>query len=173
MKLDVRLNVQSMLALRSDSEKQVRKAASYSLNRAIDTGRTAGARGVSQATKIKTRDVAKRMTIRGANPDRLIATLEAHPYSPNLAKFRATENSKGVAASAWEGRKTYKHAFINPKTQRVVARQTNARLPLKGLKGPSVRKTFMREEIQRQVSAAAEQRFITDFERDITRRLGK
>src|SRR5688572_32627071 len=32
-------------------------------------------------------------------------------YSPNLGKFRATQNKVGVAASAWEHRKTYRHAF--------------------------------------------------------------
>jgi hypothetical protein len=172
MQLDVRLQVDSMLRLKADGIRQVRKAAAYALNRAIDKGRSVGSKAISAATKIKTRDVALRMSVVGANPDRLIATLEAHPYAPNLSKFRATQRTTGVAATAWEGRKTYQHAFINPKTGRVVTRTTDQRTPLKGLRGPSVRRTFMQQAILEQVSMATAERFTADFERDVTRRLG-
>lgn len=172
IKISVKLDVAAMQRSVALSTKEVRKAASRGLNRAIDGARTVAKREVSAATKIKISDVNRRMSIYGANPNYLVAELTAHPYAPNLSKFRATQNAKGVAASAWEGRKTYRHAFKLP-SGTVVTRTTKARTPLKGLRGPSVSRTFLRPEIVARVEKAAIDRFKTEFERDITRRLGK
>lgn len=154
------------------SRTQVRAAASRAINRAIDTARTHSGRAVASATKIKVREVRQRMSIVGSTPANLRATLTAHPYAPNLSRFRASENKAGVAATAWEGRKTYRHAFIMP-SGKVVTRTGKGRTPLKGLRGPSVPRTFVRDEIMESTEAAAYARFRKEFASQITRRMGR
>jgi DNA-binding protein len=173
IRLSVKVDVARVRSTAAGMRKQVNKAAARAINRAIDTARITGGREVSSATKIKVRDVRARMSINGASPSNLVATLTAHPYAPNLSNFRATENKAGVAATAWEGRKTYTHAFILPRTGKVVTRTTNARTPLKGLRGPSVPRTFMREAILDKIESASRERFNREFEREVTRRLSR
>lgn len=170
--LSVTLDVSRMRSSVRGMRRQVNAAASRAINRAIDTARVTAGREVSKATKIKVRDVRARMSVRGSNPANLVATLTAHPYSPNLSRFRATENKTGVAATAWEGRKTYRHAFKLP-SGKVVTRTTKERTPLKGLRGPSVPRTFVRDEIMDAMEKAARARFNAEFQRELTRRLGR
>jgi hypothetical protein len=171
MGVSVKLDVQSMLRANQEHQRTVKKAAARAINRTIDGARTNGAREVAAATKLKVRDVRSRMTITGASPDRLIAELTAHPYSPNLKAFRATQNRKGVAASAWEGRKTYRHAFILKGSGKVVTRTGSGRSPLKGLRGPSVPRTFVKPAIIEKIDKAARVRFSAEFDREIARRI--
>jgi len=173
IKVSVKLDIQAMKRDCANAQKEVNKAAARAINRAADGARTVAKREVSAATKIKISDVNKRLSVTGARPTYLIADLDAHPYSPNLSKFRPTQNAKGVAASAWERRKTYRHAFINPRTGQVVTRTGNERFPLKGLRGPSVPSTFMRPEIVEKIEQAAIARFTKEFESDVTRRLAR
>lgn len=171
MKLSLKLKVSSTLNSHREKQREIKKAAARAINRAIDTGRTVGGRAVAKATRIPVRQVRSRMSVRGATPSLLVAEIEAHPYSPNLAKFNARENAQGVAATAWEKRKTYKGAFIHPRTQKVVSRTSKSRTPLKGLRGPSVPRTFERSDVIEQIDRAARDRFESEFEREIARRL--
>ena len=173
MKISVKHDVESFRQLQKLHNREVNKAAARALNRAIDAAATPAGRAVSAATKIKVRDVRARMTVSGANPDRLVAELTAHPYSPNLKAFRPSQNRKGVAASAWETRKTYQHAFIMPRSGKVVTRTTSKRTPLKGLRGPSVPRTFEKPQIMDATAKAAHERFDSEFAHEITRRLGE
>lgn len=149
-------------------EKDVRKAAVRGLNKGIDAGRTTAAREISAASKIKQKDVRAHLHVRGANDANLSAELSASPYSPNLGKFRASQQKAGVAATAWERRKVYKHAFILP-SGRVVTRTTPERFPLKGLRGPSVPSIFKRRDILGRIASVAVARFRTEFERQLRR----
>lgn len=141
------------------------------LNRAADGVRAEAVRTIAKLTKLKQKDIRSRIYVRGASPQRLWAEVEAYPYSPNLKDFRATQNKTGTAASAWEKRKTYRHAFIHPKTRRVVTRTTTKRFPLKGLRGPSVPKTFMQQAVIARLEAVARQRWRSEYERELARRL--
>jgi hypothetical protein len=147
------------------------KVMARAINRAADGVKAEAVRSIARLTKLKQREVRSRIYVRGATPKRLIAEVEAFPYSPNLKEFRATQNKTGTAASAWEKRKTYRHAFIHPKTQRVVTRTTTKRYPLKGLKGPSVPKTFMQQMVLARLVAVARQRWRSEMERELARRL--
>jgi hypothetical protein len=170
--IDVRVDVAQMRRQLTDIQRrQIPKAAAYAINRSLDTGRGTAAREISSATKIKQKDVRKRLYIRRANALKLIGEVEAFPFSPNLAYFRARENKLGVAASAWEKRKTYKGAFITPKGKVVTRIGDASDAPLKGLRGPSVPRTFMQERILAKIVAAMRLRWRTDFERDLARRL--
>ncbi len=170
IKFSVKLDIATLKKGLDAQHRQVLKAASYSINRAIDGVRTAAARDIADQTKLKVTDVKKRMYVKRANPDFLITELTAYPLTPNLSKFKATLNKTGTAASAWERRKTYRHAFKLP-SGTVVTRTTNKRFPLKGLRGPSLTRTFMKERTVKAMMRVAEQRWRSTFQRDLARRL--
>lgn len=166
-------NLSEVKAMQRRVEADTRKAAARALNKTADKTATAAAREINDATKIPVREVRKRLIVRRASSSRLVAEIQALPYAPNLSKFRPTQNKAGVAASAWERRKTYKHAFIHPRTGRVVTRTTNKRTPLKGLRGPSVRSTFMQERVITKLDAVARQAWRTNMEHELARELRK
>lgn len=148
----------------------VPKVIARGLNRAIDAANTEAVRTISALTKIKQKEIRKRILVKGATPQRLWAELTALPYSPNLKAFRPTQNKRGTAASAWERRKTYRHAFIMPSGS-VVTRTTNKRFPIKGLRGPSLPGTFMQKPVLARLETVARQRWRSEVEREIARRL--
>lgn len=171
MKFDVKFDLKGLQRSLNDLQRKVvPKVAARALNRAIESTATAAAREISAATKIPVRDVRKRLQVRKASTSRLVAELRAYGYAPNLSKFRPTQRREGVAATAWERRKVYRHAFILP-SGRVVTRTTNKRAPLKSLLGPSVRGTFMTERVQSRMQAVARQTWRSEFERQIAREL--
>lgn len=168
VKLDIKGLERDLAKLRKDV---VPKVMARALNRAADSVRAEAVRTISGLTKIKQKEIRSRILVKGATPQRLWAEVSALPYSPNLKQFRPTQNRTGTAASAWERRKTYKHAFIHPKTGSVVTRTTNKRFPLKGLKGPSLPNTFAQKAVLARLEAVARQRWRTEVERDAARRL--
>lgn len=173
IKVNVKFDIQRAKRELDKEHRKIDKAAARAINRAIDSVKSAATKEIASLTKIKQKEIRRRLYVRGATPNRLIAEVEAYPYSPNLKDFRATQNKTGTAASAWERRKTYRHAFIHPKTRRVVTRTTESRYPLKGLRGPSVPKTFMQKAVLAKLEAVAKQRWRTEFEREIARRIGR
>ncbi len=146
-KVSVKFDIQAAKRSLDGLHAKVEKAAARALNRAADSTAVASAREITGLTKIKQREVKAKLKVNGATAQRLVAVISAYPYSPNLKQFRATQNKKGVAATAWERRKTYKGAFINRKTGSVVTRTTEGRFPLKGLRGPSVPSTFLQRRV--------------------------
>jgi hypothetical protein len=171
MKFSIKADLRQVERMATTMQRQViPKAAARAINRAIDAANTTAAREISSATKIKQKDVRRRLFVRGASAARLAASLEALPMSPNLRYFKARQNKAGVAATAWEQRKTYKGAFQMP-SGLVVKRTTKKRYPIKGLRGPSVPKTFMQQRILARIAAVAEQRWRSEFERELARRL--
>lgn len=166
MKLDIQAAKRS---LESKLHKPLLKAAARALNRAADSTATASGREISRLTKIKTRKVRDKLSVSGATAQRLIAVISAAPYSPNLKEFRPTQNKRGVAASAWERRKTYKGAFINPKTGSVVTRKGPGRFPLKGLRGPSVPSTFLQRRVVQMMTDTALKVFENRFGLELAR----
>jgi hypothetical protein len=172
LKVSVKLDT---VGLRRDLDRLKRnvvpKVISRALNRSADGVRAEAVRVISRMTKLKQADIRKRMFVKGATPQRLYADVLAYPLSPNLKQFRATQNKVGVAASAWERRKTYRHAFIHPRTGRVVTRETKERFPLKGLRGPSLPRTFMQQIVLARLAAVAKQRWRSEVEREAARRL--
>jgi minor tail protein Z (GPZ) len=152
-------------------QREVTLAASRAINRVADTTRAEAVRQIGPATHIRVTKIRERISVHGANPDYLIAEVTAHPYSPNLSQFDARQMPPGVSALAWEGRKVYRHAFIMP-SGGVVARVTKARYPLKGLRGPSVPRTFERPDIMRALLVRIYERFPIEFARELSRRIG-
>lgn len=152
-------------------QREVTLAANRAINRVADSARAEGVRAIHGATQLKTADVRKRMTVHGSNPETLTATITGLPFSPNLARFGARQTRAGVTADAWEGRKLYRHSFIMPRTGQVVARVGRARFPLKGLRGPSVPRTFITPDVLRAMLVKVYERFPIEFARELARRL--
>ncbi|HTE43248.1 MAG TPA: phage tail protein [Steroidobacteraceae bacterium] len=173
IKLGIRVDLSQLKRMAAKHKAAVPKAIGRALNKTVDKTATAAAREISAATKIPVREVRKRLIVRRASSTHLLASIEALAYSPNLKKFRPTQNKRGVAATAWEGRKTYKGAFVNPKTGSVVTRTTDKRFPLKGLRGPSVRSTFVQDRIIAKLNAVAEQSWRTNIDHELARELKK
>lgn len=149
----------------------VPKVMARAINKAAGSVRAEAVRTIGKLTKIKQKEIRDRILVKGATATKLYADVVAFPYSPNLKKFRPTQNKRGVAASAWEKRKTYKGAFIHPRTGSVVTRTTNKRFPLKGLRGPSVPGTFSRKLVIARLEAVARQRWRSEMERGIAWRM--
>jgi hypothetical protein len=169
--ISVRLDIRALeRSLNSMQRELIPKAASRAINRAIDSTATAAAREIAAATRLKVGEVRKRLKVRKASPSRLVAELQAFGYAPNLGQFRATQRRDGVAATAWEKRKTYKGAFILP-TGKVVARTSAKRFPLKGLRGPSLTSNFKTQRVQAKMEAVARQVWRDRFDREMARLL--
>lgn len=170
LKINVKFDIQAAKReLESKLHKPLLKAAARAINRAADSTAVASAREISKATKIKQREVKGRLRVSGATAQRLLAIVSAYPYSPNLKNFRPTQNKRGVAASAWERRKTYKGAFIHPKTGSVVSRVGEGRFPLKGLRGPSVPSTFLTRRVVQVMERTALETFQKRFGLELAR----
>lgn len=168
VKVDIRGMEQQIKKLRKDV---IPKVMARALNRAADGMRAEAVRTIAKLTGIKQKEVRSRMFVKGATPHQLWAEVGALPYAPNLSKFRATRNKHGVAASAWGQRKTYRGAFKAKNT--VLTRQTPERKPLKPLYGPSVPKTFMWKVVQNRLEAVTRQKWRSEFEREMARRLAR
>ena len=76
-----------------------------------------------------------------------------------LKHFRARQTRKGVTASPWNNRKTYKSAFIvNSLGGHAFWREGKSRLPIKRIAGPNVPKEMVKDEV-----AAAFQSTVASF----------
>lgn len=149
---------------------EISKAAARALNRTATGTKVVAVSEISTRTRLKVTQLRKRIGITNATPIKLSAIISAYGYSPNLGQFNATQNKVGVAATAWEGRKNYRHAFlINGKA---VARVGKGRFPLKGLRGPSSPQTFKLDPVTQKLIAYATGRFAKEFAEQWQRRLG-
>jgi len=96
----------------------------------------------------------------------LIATGKAIP----LYYFGASKGAKGVRASAWNKKKTYKSTFIakmkNGK-RGVFKRTGKKRLPIKQLYGPSLAKEFAGDRIIKSLKRTAGMNWPKNFDHEI------
>jgi hypothetical protein len=164
-------NIEEVRAQFLTMQGEISKAAARGLNRTADGVRTTAIKEISTRTRLKVTALRQRFRVIGANPHLLAALVLAYGYSPNLGQFDAHQGAKGVIATAWEGTKTYKHAFMLH--GKAVARVGKARLPLKGLRGPSSPQTFKRPDVTAQLIAYATGRFAKEFAYEWQRRLGR
>lgn len=171
IKIDVKFD---MRGLKRDLDKIQRnvipKAHARALNRSADGVKAEAVRTLSKLTGIKQGEIRSRMWVRGATPQRLTAEVDVLGYAPNLKRFQARKTKKGIEAKAWGQRKVYKGSFSLP-SGAVVSRTGRERAPLKKLYGPSVPRTFMRDAVIKRLKAVAEQRWRSEFEREMARRL--
>ena len=172
----IRVSVQLNISKAQDSivgyRREITLAANRAINRVADSARAEGVRAIHNATRLQTADVRRRMIVSGSNPATLTAIVRGLPFSPNLSRFKPRQTAPGVTADAWEGRKVYRRSFIMPRTGQVVARVGPSRLPLKGLRGPSVPRAFLTDEVLRAMLVKVYERFPIEFQRELARRIG-
>ncbi|MDH5528346.1 MAG: phage tail protein [Nitrospirota bacterium] len=159
-------------------KKAVSKAASMAINRVAGTVRSRGVKAIAGITSLKQKRVRDVVVIAvKARRSNLTAVIRARPHGINLIEFvagakrvpGAFRRQAGVSAKAWGQRKVYKGTFIGrgPRSGKLIvaARTGKARGPLRGISGPSIPRTFLREEVQREMLTAAKARWPIEFER--------
>ena len=110
-------------------KKVLPKTISQALNKTAGNVQTQLVRAIARETGIKPQKVVKARTrVFKSSPRTLRATVEVmETRAPNLIRFKATQNKKGVAASAWGKRKTYRGAFIGNSGRTVFARTSKTK----------------------------------------------
>lgn len=89
------------------------RAMSKALNRTATTVRAEQARAIKESMGLsRVGDVKKRISIRKARPNRLVARLEYKGRPLNLIAFKARQLKAGVRHQAWGNKRTIAGAFI-------------------------------------------------------------
>jgi hypothetical protein len=164
--------------------REVPKAATHAINRAIRAANTQAARNISRESGIKPqRKVRERLRIIKASWTRLQAAVVARGRAINLVEFvtpskkrvGAFRNKPGVVAKAWGQKKTYPGTFVgrgsNSSKPLVFVRKSAQRLPVRAVHGPSVPAEFQQRKVQEAMDDAALRTFRREFMRDLRRRL--
>ena len=144
--------------------RDVDSAAARALTRTAASARKSAVATIKEQTSLPPKFIRDRLKIRGATGNNLTATITAMPGAPNLARYTARQTKQGVTAKAWKQRKLYRGAFIGNKGRTVFTRVGEARLPIKPLYGPSVRRTFMQDVAQQAMREAIEREFPKHFQ---------
>lgn len=142
----------------------VPRAAAAAINRTANSTAVEVSRQIARETGIPVREVRQRIKVRRASKDNLTAYVTAYPYSPNVKRFNARQTDPGVVASPWRRRRLFPGTFTMP-SGAVVKRTGKARFPIRGIRGPSVRKEFLRGYALRAMKAKVDERFPIEFER--------
>jgi hypothetical protein len=165
LQFDVRADIREATKFLTDVQRQVIPAATArALDRTASNAKTVAVKTIVTETGLPTSLVRDRLTIRGANRNRLEATLTANPAAPNLIRFNARQTKQGVSANAWRKRRVYPGTFIANQGRTVFKRVGKNRLPIKPIHGPSVPRTFIQREAQRAIEAIIAGRFVVNFE---------
>ena len=164
--------------------KVVPKAVSHALNKTASEIKTISAREIQQQTKLKQAYIKKRISIKRSNRNRLEAVVIGHRGAPNLIEWvnksqqrvgGISKRSKrykqgGVSAKAWGKNKVYHGSFVGrgrSSGKLLVLTRKGAGNSVKALYGPSVRRTFLQDRIERVQQREARRRFIKHFKRDM------
>lgn len=168
MQIDVRVDVEKAIRSLWVMQRDVNTAAAAALNRVGVTARAAAAREISKASGLPVNQVRKHVPLVRANKWNLQCEISARPYAPNLIRYSARQTKAGVSANAWRKRKVYRGTFIANKGRTVFKRVGPARLPIKAVYGPSVRREFIRDTVAKAINTTVEQRFALEFDRALT-----
>lgn len=133
------------------------RAMSLAINRALQSGKTAAVRAVTEEYTIKAKDVRKTLTIRRANKSALEGELKSSSRRPLLSSysikpFRETTGAARTplrAAVRRDGYKSLGNAFIHNGIP--LMRKGNESYPLKALYGRAPAETIANEVIAEQV----------------------
>lgn len=142
------------------AKQAVPEATVRTLNRVVDSAKTASAAHIAPQMGSRQAGIKRRIETRRASFKRLWATLVANDRPLHLIEFvvgskRLTQQPGGkrgqVKAKAWGKTKTYRGAFIAPRKKgssstEVYIRKSGKRLPLKLLFGPGIMQLFKQRE---------------------------
>lgn len=171
VRFDVRGDIAAARRQCRDKERQINLAAARAINRALESGRSVATKEISRNTGIKPqRAIRDRLHVHRAYPDKLIGEIGVERWTPNLSRFNARQTKRGVTASAWGKRKTYKGTFLGNAGRTVFKRTGKARNPIRPVWGPRLAKAFVEKQVRKALDLVARSRFVTEFRREIKRR---
>lgn len=171
-RLHVQGDIESARRQFKGKERQINLAAARAINRALESGRSVATKEIARITGIRPqRAIRDRLHLHRATPDRLIGEIGAERYTPNLMRYNARQTKKGVSASAWGKRKTYRGTFIGNQGRTVFKRTGKARNPIRPVWGPRLAKAFVETQVRKALALVARSRFATEFAREIKRRV--
>jgi len=178
IRLNVEAETRQMLKHLKFSELEVvPKAASRALNDMAKKAKTVSSRSIAKQAGIKQKAFKKKMVLIKSKPSNLIAAVIVKKLRFNLIKYNGTRQTKrGVASSSWGKRKTYDGTFIaTMKNGRrmVMRRKSDKRLPIKGVWGASITKTFVDQEVKNEMDRAVRAGFKKRFKQHVAFYSGK
>lgn len=113
IRIDVKEAVEGLSKGTGLSKAQIQKAASRSINRAIEAGRTAGSRELRNVYNIKARDVSDAISITKTYDGEMVGKLNVSGKPLPVKFFSPRETSKGVIVRIKKGRgKLIRSAFL-------------------------------------------------------------
>lgn len=137
---------------------EAERAGYRAINKIADEVKKGSAQRISEMTGIPTADVFRRMYVRGASAQRMVAVVAALPSAVNVGFYRGAypqQGKPGVTLTAWRSRTLYDKTFVKGSSKnlgsikRKVYRRTGPKRDDISDKvwGPSIRKTFERPSI--------------------------
>lgn len=166
--ISVETDISAALKMLRDLEADVPRAAAIAINRTAASVATEASRVIAAETGLGVREVRQRFRLRLAEKYRLLASVTALPYSPNVKRFAARPGKVGASAAPWRRRRTMRRTFLMP-SGNVVVRKGKERFPVKSIRGPSVRLEFMKGYALDAMRRKVAERFPVEFERALRR----
>ena len=166
MRLNISVDLDGAMKALDRLERELApKAASAALNRVATSARAEAVREIARKSGLTQAEVRKHIDIVTANRGNLEAQIIARPWSPNLIRFKARQTPQGVVASPWRNKRVHKHTFIGNQGRTVFVRQGKGRLPIKSVRGPSVKKEFLQGYAIKAMEKKVAERFGIEFDR--------
>lgn len=148
------------MALRIAGSQRTNLAFARAMNRGVTTTRKQISRALARQSSIKSPIVNERVKLKKATANNLQTVFYGHGSGIRLDKFTASRFKAGVKATIWaqkrlvpasEPSRGFKHKG------RFLMRTTKARLPIKGLFGPSIGKELPKDQSLEAFNAATPQ----------------
>ena len=172
MKIDIQLEgFDKLIRNLEEMPERIQQAGARALNRAGDQATTQIGRELAEATGAGVRTVREHISVRRATPsDEMEYVISIAGEAMPLGEFGPRETQKGISAKPWGQRRVFPGSFHIPAGgERVFARSSDERLPIRQLWGPSPAKEFekmnMIDKIRAMVGDAFERRLVHEIGR--------
>ena len=165
MEISVKGSVDAIIRDLDAHPATVEKATTMALNKTGATVRARVIRALQERYGLQRVSVTRRLRAVRAYAGRLRFDVVAHPSAPSIAAYNAKQTKAGVRSNAWNRTHVYKHTFIPSGRKVAFKRLTKARLPIKKVYGPSLPKSFGRQEIKLFMDKVVDERFPLEFTR--------
>lgn len=167
-------------------DKQITPVINRALNKAGKKVQSKATKDISKATGIKPqKKVREAIKFVKSNFKSLRVLIIAHRLAPNLIEFvapskrrpNAFDKKTGVKAKAWGKPEEYRGTWIGTgqhSGKALVYRKTNKTASgVKGVPGPSVRRTFIEKNINAALRTTGRTSFLEEYRRDAKYRIHK
>lgn len=176
VRIDVRSDIDRVVAEFRAQSSQVETATYRALNRTLDKAATQSSREIRKVYNLRDRDVKKAFVKMRAGPGRLYAVLRIEGRRIALLDFDARwrPGQKGgatVRVLVAGGRKVVPGAFIavgRGGNRQVFRRAGRERLPIIGLRSVSIPQAFSNKTVVGAVQTLSQAEFVKNFEQQIT-----